>query len=100
MSWSLSHTVDAYAYADARLRELPRRALQDAAMAWKSELREAGELRGRGFNVRRVPIDILADFVSENALSERGRCSNGGRALYVDPEGWVTVPFGPDADES
>ena len=67
MAWSLSHTIEAYAYADARLRELPRRQLQDAAMAWKAELRESGELKGRGFNVRRVPYDALADWVSDQA---------------------------------
>lgn len=96
MPWSLSHTPDAYQYADARLRELPRRALQDAAIGWKAELRERGELKGRGFNVRTVPFDVLADFVEEHALGEHGRCTNGGHELYVDPDGFITVPFGPD----
>jgi hypothetical protein len=93
MSWPLSHTDEAYAAADRNLRKLPRRKLQDAAMGWKAELRELGELRGRGLNVRRVPFDILADFVSEHALGEYGRCSNGGWELYVSPDGWARVPF-------
>ena len=99
MAWPLSHTAEAYAYAGARIRELPRRQLQDAAISWKDVLREAGELTGRGFNVRRVPLAILVDFVSEQALSERGSCSNGGWELYVDPEGFITVPFGPETDD-
>lgn len=97
MSWSISHTDEGLAYADAALRALPRRKLQDAAIGWKAELREIGE-PVPNFNVRRIPIDALADFVAEHALGEHGRCSNGGHDLYVDPEGWITVPFGPQDD--
>lgn len=96
MSWPLSHTADAYEYASYALRALSRRKLQDAAIGWKAELRKRGELSGYGFNVRTVPFDSLADFVEEHALGEYGRCSNGGHELYVDPDGFITVPFGPD----
>lgn len=96
MSWPLSHTAEGYAYAADRIAELPRRTLEAAAIGWKAELREAGELRGRGFNVRRVSRDALADFVTEHAMSERGRSTNGGHELFVDPDGHTLVPFGPE----
>jgi hypothetical protein len=98
MAWSISHTTEALVYADAQIRALPASKLREAAIGWKSELRESGELRGRGFNVRKLPVDALADFVAEHALGERGRCSSGGWELYVDPDGFITVPFGPDRD--
>lgn len=96
MSWPLSHTAEGYAYAANRIAELPRRTLQDAAIGWKRGLKEAGELKWRGFNVRRVPHDALVDFVTEHALSDRGRCTNGGWELYVDPDGYILVPFSPE----
>lgn len=95
MAWSISHTDEAIQYAADQIQKLPRRKLQEAAIGWKAELRERGQLRGRGFNVRRIPRDILADFLTDHAL-ELGRCSTGGHSLYVDPEGWITVPFGPE----
>lgn len=96
MAWGLSHTVEAYEYADAQIRKLPRRVLEDCARAWRDEL----ELPRRGFNPRKWDRDTLADWVSEKALDpDLGSCSNGGWALYVDPEGWTTVPFGPEDKE-
>lgn len=90
--WSLSHTVQAYEYADAQIRKLPRRVLEDCARSWRVEL----ELPRRGFNPRKWDYDTLADWVSSAALDEsHGRCSSGGWELYVDPEGYTTVPFGP-----
>lgn len=101
MAWGLSHTAEAYQYAAERIAELTRRKLQDAAIGWKAALREYAAEQGEPaprftFDVRKLPRDILVDFVVEHALGEHGSCSNGGWELYVDPEGWITVPFGPE----
>lgn len=97
MSWSLSHTQEAYAAADTNLRKLPKCKLIEAARGWLDEERERAREEGgcvpRRINWRKVPTDAIADYVSERALGEGGRCSNGGHELYVDPEGWITVPF-------
>lgn len=53
-------------------------------------------MKGRGFNVRKLDRDTLVAFVTENALGDHGSCMNGGGRLYVDPDGYVTVPFGPE----
>ena len=94
MAWSLSHTVEAYQYAADQIGKLPRRTLESVAADWKREL---GIPRSR-FSVRRLDRETLTAFVQDHALSERGTCTNGGNALNVDPEGYVTVPMGPNDD--
>lgn len=92
MAWPLSHTVEAYQYASDRIAELPRRTLESVAADWKRKL---GVPRSR-FSVRKLDRETLIGFVQEHALSERGTSTNGGHALNVDFEGFVTVPFGPE----
>ena len=98
MAWPISHTSEALAYAADRIAGLPLRTLRECAVGWKRDVREAGALRGRGFNVRKLDRDALIAFVQEHALGDRGSCMNGGGRLYCDPDGYVTVPFGPDED--
>lgn len=98
MAWSLSHTSKALAYAADRIAALPLRTLRECAVGWKNDLRGAGALKGRGFNVRKLDRDALVAFVTEHALGDHGSTTNGGGRLYVDPDGYVTVPFGPDED--
>lgn len=97
MAWSLSHTPEAYANADANIRRLPKRTLEQCAIAWKRELRIWGEVVPN-FNARKLADDTLADFVSECAMGKYGACSNGGHELYVDPEGFTTVSFDDEAE--
>ena len=93
MSWPLSHTADGLAHAARMIDTLPVKSLREAAVGWKADMRERGTLRGRGFNVKRLAREDLVAWVTEQALGEHGRCSNGGQYLYVDPEGWITVPL-------
>lgn len=92
MTWPISHTDEGLHNVTANIAKLPRKQLEIAAVSWKKVLRENG-VKAPRFNVRRLPLESLRNFVTECALGQFGRCTNGGWNLYVDAEGWIQVPF-------
>ena len=94
--WEWSHTQEAYAFAEEQLRNLPRRELLALVSEWNYHFRENSKRKLCLKFARKLPDDILADWIWEQASSwEHGRtCSNGGHELYLDPQGYRTVDLG------
>lgn len=109
MTWSWSHTKEAYEYAYSRVFELDHLTLAEVAAEWRMKsiglpIRKgfAPDLRKEQWERYKVeylamPKDIVAEYVWDH-MREAANCSNGGWRAYVDPEGWVTVPFGPEEE--
>jgi hypothetical protein len=114
MTWSWSHTNEAYANGRANLADLSREELLEILGEWQyadmeaqiarleKELSDApDELERRlasigdpSFDVpehyKSLPDDILADLIWRNA-EEQALCDNGGYHLWVCPDGCHTV---------
>jgi hypothetical protein len=103
MAWEWSHTPEAYADAEANLRDLPRNELKTIFAEWKV-LEYAGKTDLGAFyterkKARRFTNEQLADEIWRHA-SEKRTCSNGGHDCWVCPHGCHTVSFTRTAPSS
>jgi hypothetical protein len=115
MAWSWSHTQEAYDYARSQVYEMKRNELLDIAAEWRTfkrcqekypDVQYSYEMPytplgyKRKFNANKRYIAAfwstleIAEYVWE-CMSEAATCDNGGWNAWVDPEGYVTVPFSP-----
>ena len=96
MAWEWSHTQEAYDEAREILGTWDRHDLIYAIIEDETEDFEGNGLED--FRLKRVmeltelPTDILADHAWSIAETNR-TCSNGGHELYVDRNGWYTIPL-------
>lgn len=101
MAWSWSHTQQAYANAEANLRNLPKETLEIIFAEWRAAQGKHGVIDPVSpvFNERKyeralkhaktLPHDTLVDFIWEKA-SEFATCDNGGFEAWMCPHGCGT----------
>lgn len=109
MAWSWSHTEKAYDYAERQVREiLDRERLDEAAACWAATTFPEGDSWDTAFDIAvyekekpryaAMPRAEVAEYVWDR-MCEAATCDNGGWNAWVDPEGFITVPFGPPEGE-
>ena len=112
MSWSWSHSQEAYANAQDNLQSLPRETLEVIFAEWRAAQGKGGIIHDYDhFDQRKykraltfastLPHDVLTDFIWERA-SEYATCDNGGFNAYMCPGGCGchTVSFSTREEES
>lgn len=108
MSWSWSHTQEAYNHIYREVHNLSREHLIEIYAEWESYFAGGGSIEnpptcpddcGSDFamtaakqHATTLPKDILADVVWERML-QQARCDNGGFNAYACPYGCHTVQF-------
>jgi len=100
MTWSWSHTDEAYSNAYANVQALDSLTLQAVYAEWRAtKFDESGraELDSGQYDewlqaARSIPDDMLANEIWQMA-SERATCDNGGFNAWICPEGCHTVSF-------
>ena len=87
MAWSWCHTVEALEYARDRVLDMTDNEVERAIGFVKAE--SPDYMDGAPYCEREA--------LWEYAESHR-TCSNGGWDCYIDKQGYVTVPFGPEGE--
>ena len=107
MSWSWSHTTEAYACAQKQVQEMPREKLEVIYAEWNARIPDDGEGLNQEAYAKALafakthPEDLLADFIWEK-MEEQAICTNGGWEAWVCPYGCGChmVPFSPPKQEA
>ena len=102
MSWSWSHTPEAYANAQANVQAQNKEWLEIVYAEWESQVPHDQGLDGfdnSKYNrakrkAKKLPADVLAEYIWEK-MSEQAVCDNGGHNAHCCPYGCGchTVPF-------
>jgi hypothetical protein len=109
MSWSWSHTDEAYAAAETNLRALPLETLREIHAEWcaTDTQYDHPDSDYSGFshtlfvqameNNATIPADTLADTIWDAAQTQ-ATCDNGGHTAWLCPHGCGPhcVPFNQD----
>lgn len=107
MTWSWSHTQEAYQYCYEQVQKKPREWLEVVFAEWEAhtdpedcvsfdEERYEEALK----RAKDLPEDVLADYIWER-MSEQADCTNGGWEAHACPYGCGPhlVPFSDEEEE-